>query len=222
MSLILNIDTAQENAFVAIAQNGVCLVSKSNQAQKEHASFLHTAIQEMLEAAQLKISDIDAFAVTKGPGSYTGIRVGLSSAKGFCYAIQKPLLALNSLEVLAFEMRKNITNEQALICPMIDARRMEVFTAVYANNLSETIIPCAMILDTHSFETLLKTNTIYFSGNGAEKFKSIANTTQAQFMETPNCIEGMCQLSHTHFLQNKFENLVISEPLYIKEHQTLQ
>jgi tRNA threonylcarbamoyladenosine biosynthesis protein TsaB len=222
MSVILNIDTAQENAFVAIAKDGLCIASKTNLHQKEHASFLHPTIQQLLELTGLKMSDIDAFAVTKGPGSYTGIRVGLSSAKGFCYATQKPLITLNSLEVLACEMRKQITNQQALICPMIDARRMEVFTAVYACDLSEVLNPCAMVLDTQSFQTILEKNTVYFSGSGAEKYKSLAKTNNAQFIETPDWVESMCQLAHIKFVQNKFDDLVNSDPLYVKEHQTLQ
>jgi len=222
MSVILNIDTAQENAFVAIAKDGLCIASKTNLHQKEHASFLHPAIEELLNTTGLKMTDIDAFAVTKGPGSYTGIRVGLSSAKGFCYATKKPLIALNSLEVLASEMRHQIANQQALICPMIDARRMEVFTAVYNANLTEVMSPCALVLDAHAFETMLEKNIIYFSGNGAEKFKSLTHTDHAQFIETANWIHSMCQISHIQFVQNCFDDLVVSDPLYIKEHQTLQ
>ena len=133
MSLILNIDTASEKAHVSFAKNGLIINSLSCESQKEHASFLQTAIQQLTKNTNIFLTDIDAVAVTAGPGSYTGLRVGMASAKGLCYALKKPLITISSLEVLtisALDLFQN-TGESVLLCPMIDARRMEVFTAVY-------------------------------------------------------------------------------------------
>jgi len=120
----------------------------------------------------LQLKDIDAIAVTNGPGSYTGLRVGLSSAKGLCFALNKPLILLNTLEVMALASIEQPENS-TLFCPMIDARRMEVFTALYDRNLSVVIAPCAMVLDNQSFIDKLANNKIVFSGSGSSKLQEL-------------------------------------------------
>ena len=148
MSYIINIDTATATAHVSIAQDGKLLQALQNESQKDHGAFVQTAIQQLLKAAALSFVDIDAIAVTAGPGSYTGLRVGLASAKGLCYALNKPLLTLNTLEVLTTAAKKFSNNQQGVLyCPMIDARRMEVFTALYTDTLTALVPPCAMILN---------------------------------------------------------------------------
>ena len=137
MSLILNIDTASEKAHVSFAKDGMVLDSISSGSQKEHASFLQSAIQQLTKITGIVLKDINAVAVTAGPGSYTGLRVGMASAKGLSYALKKPLITISSLEVLTASALQLFpgTDKTILLCPMLDARRMEVFTAVYLNDL---------------------------------------------------------------------------------------
>ena len=139
MSLILNIDTATEKAHVSFAKDGLVINSLYSESQKEHASFLQTAIQQLTKLSGVQLKDLDAVAVTAGPGSYTGLRVGMASAKGLCYALKKPLITLGTLEILTcfcYWIVFKITMTPVLLCPMIDARRMEVFTAIYKTDLS--------------------------------------------------------------------------------------
>jgi len=134
MSLILNIDTASENAHVSLAKDGQVLHTLSNDSQKEHASFLQAAIEQLIKNAAVSFKEVDAVAVTAGPGSYTGLRVGFASAKGLCYALKKPFITIGTLEVLtvsALQLYPPAADENILCCPMMDARRMEVFTAIY-------------------------------------------------------------------------------------------
>ena len=143
MALILNIDTATDHASVALCNNGNLIALKDNPYQKEHAAFVHVAIEGMLKEHDVSINEIDAFAVTSGPGSYTGLRVSMAAAKGLCYALQKPLICLNTLQVMACAAKIMIVEnglpvlDEQLLCPMIDARRMEVFMAMYNMDMVE-------------------------------------------------------------------------------------
>jgi tRNA threonylcarbamoyladenosine biosynthesis protein TsaB len=223
MSIILNIDTASEKAHVSLAKNGLVINSLSSESQKEHASFLQTAIQQLTKNTGLFLKDIDAVAVTEGPGSYTGLRVGMASAKGLCYALKKPLITIGSLEVLtisALDLFQN-TGESLLFCPMIDARRMEVFTAVYQNDLSVYMHPCAMILDEFSFEKELSKNKILFFGSGSDKWKFICKHTNAVIKTVSIRPEAMSKQSNLFYSENKFTELAYSEPFYLKEFQTV-
>ena len=129
--MILLIDTAQETGSVALAKDGTILFSEENKIAKEHASWLHMAIARILEKAKATVRDLEAVAVIAGPGSYTGLRVGMAAAKGFCYALKIPLITQNTLRVMAESMRSEALEKSARICPLIDARRDEVFTALY-------------------------------------------------------------------------------------------
>ena len=220
MSLILNIDTATENAQISFAKDGIVLQSVSNDLQKDHAAFLQTAIQQLLKTVGISLNNIDAVAIAAGPGSYTGLRVSMASAKGLCYALNKPLIALNTLEVLTIAAQQQFKNPaEILFCPMIDARRMEVFTAVYNNNLNSSLPPCAIVLQEDSFSNQLKENRIMFFGNGAVKWKAICTHSNASFASVLNHPQAMAVLSNTYFLQNSFTTLVYSQPFYIKEFQ---
>lgn len=223
MSLILNIDTSLETASVSIAKEGVLIVSKANEIQKEHASFLHIAIQELLTISSLGIDQIEAIAVTNGPGSYTGLRVGLASAKGLCFALNKPLITIGSLNVMARTVigsSEGIIPATQLYCPMIDARRMEIYTAVFDSNMKEILPPCAMILNEHSFHEIIKDNSILFFGNGSEKWKGIITSQNAVFANVPDTIPAVCRMSFERFINSDFTDLTYSEPLYIKEFFT--
>lgn len=222
MSFILNIDTASEKAHVSFTKDGEVLGFLNSESQKEHASFLQSAIQLLIKSTGIGLKDLDAVAVTDGPGSYTGLRVGMASAKGLCYALKKPLITIGSLEILTQSAIRSFPDlhDSVLYCPMIDARRMEVFTALYQKNLSITLAPCALILDEISFEEPLSNNKIFFFGTGSAKWQSICNHPNASFENVPVLPESMSLLSYISFLEKKFTNLAYSEPLYLKEFQS--
>ena len=145
MSLILNIDTATDIAHISISKSGVILDSVTNKEQKDHGSFLQPAIQQLLKNNFISIQELDAIAISAGPGSYTGLRVGMASAKGLCFALEKPLITISSLEIIAYaailEAGTQTANTGVLFCPMIDARRMEVFTALFSPELEPVLEP---------------------------------------------------------------------------------
>jgi universal bacterial protein YeaZ len=221
MALILNIDTATETAVVSISENEKVMDFASNSNQKDHASFLHPAIKTLLKNIDLPINKLDAIAVTAGPGSYTGLRVGMAAAKGLCYALNIPLITLSTLEVMAQEIINKMNDPSALYCPLIDARRMEVFTAVYDHHLTEILKPCSMILEEGSFKDMIQKNKIYFSGSGSEKLKQLLDDKNAVYIlnneVTP---EAMALLAYKHFVKQDFANISYSSPTYLKEFYT--
>lgn len=221
MALLLNIDTATEQAGVCLSNNETVLAVRQTLEQKNHASFIQPAIKELLAGARYQLQDVDAVAVSAGPGSYTGLRVGLATAKGICFALQKPLIMLNTLQVMAYaSIQANKTTPQTglpvLFCPMIDARRMEVFTALYNADLHEIMPPQAMVLDEGSFAEVLKTNTIILSGSGSPK-ATIVKHPNLFFGEPTYRIEEMAVLSSLAYTKKQFADLAYSEPFYLKE-----
>ncbi len=214
MPLILNIDTALETASICLAKDGKVIKSSSNKEQKDHAAWLQSAISELMKVSGTGLNELNSVAVSIGPGSYTGLRVGLSSAKGLCYALNIPLIALSTLEIMAYAAKNEETN---LLCPMIDARRMEVFTAVYTQSLEELIKPHALILESNSFSELLISNKILFFGNGSKKFSSLLFHDNAVFKQVSYDATNMASLSFNCFLLQKFANLAYTEPAYLKD-----
>jgi tRNA threonylcarbamoyladenosine biosynthesis protein TsaB len=165
----------------------------------------------------LKIDLVDAIAITNGPGSYTGLRIGMATAKGICYALNKPLITLNTLLVMANAAK----NENAdLLCPMIDARRMEVFTAIYTKDLQTVKEPVAMELNEKNFGEELAVNSICFFGNGSDKFKAMKKNQQAFFCDIKMDATSMIVLSEKKFAEKDFADLAYAEPLYLKEFYT--
>ena len=221
MSLILNIDTATDIAHISLSKSGVILDSVINTDQKEHGSFLQPAIEKLFKINSIAIKSVDAIAISTGPGSYTGLRVGMASAKGICFALQKPLISINSLEIIAcaaiLENSDNNDLSNLLICPMIDARRMEVFTALYTQNLEIILEPQAMIIDSNSFENHFLVNKILFVGNGAKKWEPTCKNENALFTDNPNNLLAMNRLSFKKYGNKDFSNLAYSEPSYLKE-----
>ena len=214
MSFILNIDTAVNIASVCLAKNGEALQFISNENQKDHAAWLHPAIADILDNNKLSMMDMEAVAVTIGPGSYTGLRVGLATAKGVCYAMNIPLIAISTLEMMAFAVK----NETAdLICPMIDARRKEVFAAVYDKNLQQIISPQAMIIDENSFVQLLSSHSILFCGSGGKKLQTIISNKNALFSNTAGNASHLALISYDRFCKKEFADLAYAEPMYLKE-----
>lgn len=216
MSLILNIDTSGPGALLSIARDGVLLASRNSESQKDHAAFLQPAIAGMITELALDIKALTAIAISAGPGSYTGLRVGMASAKGLCYALGIPLININSLEIMAASMAP-ACEKGSLLCPMIDARRMEVFTALFTPELEPFLDTTAMILDEHSFAVYLENHIINFSGSGAAKWQLLCKHPNARFLPAENDPYYMIQLAEKRFLAKNFSQLVDSEPYYGKE-----
>lgn len=224
MALILNIDTAINNASVGLCENGQMLAMRESNEQKEHASFLHVAIKAILDELALQPAAVDAVAITSGPGSYTGLRVGMAAAKGWCYALNKPLIAINTLKVMAFAGRQYLESTQmvqkpALLCPMIDARRMEVFTAIYDFDLNLLLKPAAIVLVAGAFEEWLNSATVFF-GNGCEKLKPLQ--PNAHYIQNfKHSVKDLGLLSLQAFNNLEFSDLAYLEPEYLKDFYTI-
>lgn len=222
MPLILNIDTATEQAGVCLSLNGQVLALQETFEQKNHASFLQPAIQQVAKDAGYTLQQLDAIAVSAGPGSYTGLRVGLASAKGLCYALNKPLIMLNTLTIMASASVQARKKEGAdtgsyAFCPMIDARRMEVFTAIYTADLEEVEAGSAKILDENSFIDVLNNKTVIFTGSGSIKAKNIIKHPNAVFAEARYSVGEMAVLSGEAYRNQDFSDLAYSTPFYLKE-----
>ena len=222
MALILCIDTAIDTANICLANDGVVIANETNNDQKNHGSFLQPAIQRLFTDNNKDISSIDAIAVVNGPGSYTGLRVGLASAKGLCYALNKPLITINTLEILAHaaiystkESYEDISDY--LFCSLIDARRMEVFTALYDAQLESLMKPQALILDSSSFQEELHKNKVVFSGNGHYKLKGIISHPNANFLDRQDNVGAMASIAQNLFKEKRFADLAYCEPFYLKE-----
>ncbi len=218
MALILNIDTATEIASICLSKDGKQLALSQNSEQKDHAAWLHVAIDEMMKLQGFKMKDLNAVAVTDGPGSYTGLRVGMSAAKGFCYALQIPLITESSLKVMAFAASLQLKNiNESLLCPMIDARRMEVFTSLFKHDLTEIMPATAMILDENSFSSPLQSNKIYFFGSGRAKWEKLTDTENAFFVDVNYNSGDLAVLAHQKFETSQFTDIIYSQPAYIKD-----
>lgn len=214
MSLILNIDTALDTASVCLSENGDVQLLSSSENKKDHATWLHTEIAEQLRKNGHVTKDLHAVAVSIGPGSYTGLRVGLAAAKGFCFALHIPLITVNSLKICALAAKEEAID---VICPLIDARRMEVFTALYDKELREKISPHALVLDENSFAQVLSSAKVLFCGNGVKKLQPVISNNNAFFSQTTANASHLAQLSFHCYNKKEFADLAYAEPLYIKE-----
>lgn len=214
MTYILNLETATKNCSVSISQNGQTILCKEMaEAGYSHAEKLHVFIEECIKESNISFKDLSAIAVSQGPGSYTGLRIGVSAAKGLCFALDLPLIAVDTLQVLASKL--SIT--EGVIIPMIDARRMEVYSAIF-NSKSEKIREVqAEILTENSFEEI--SETIHFVGDCAEKAKTVLTKSNFIFHEEiiyPSANE-MSELSYKKFQENKLEDVAYFEPYYLKD-----
>lgn len=213
MNRLLLIHTALDTALAGVSLGGEALAWRSSPVQRDHAAFLHTAIEGILRETELRPSDIDGVAVVIGPGSYTGLRVGLSAAKGLCYALSKPLVGVNTLEWMA----AGVPPEQGTLkCPMIDARRMEVFTALYDSEGVCRMEPGALVLDEESFRDRLDKGRVSFFGNGAAKWRDISRHANAVFTETASGIGELARLADKAYIESGFSDPATSEPFYAK------
>jgi tRNA threonylcarbamoyladenosine biosynthesis protein TsaB len=190
-----------------------------NANQYDHASFLQPAIVEICKQCGISLETLHAISVINGPGSYTGLRVGLASAKGICYALGIPLICINTLYWMA---RGNINDEVDYVCPMIDARRDEVYTALYDNDGNTLLEPSAMILEANSFATYLSNNRIAFIGDGAVKCGVFIQHTNATFPNSLHSSSDISTISYEAFLNEDFQDLAYTEPFYIKAFHSTQ
>jgi len=218
MATILQIETATQVCSAALSVNGETIAIKELAAQNIHAGSLTLFIQEVMELAGIGYHDLDAVAVSKGPGSYTGLRIGVSTAKGICFAQDKPLIGINTLQMMAKGFLATNSTYTGLICPMIDARRMEVFTALYDQHLNEVLPVSAKIIDEESFLTELNEQQITFIGDGAMKCSSSIVSANAVFSDINfNSASNMSGLAFEAFKQGHFEDVAYFEPYYLKD-----
>jgi len=215
--LILNIDTSTNNASICLASGGESLEMLSNRNQQDHASWLHLAIISLLDRVGKTLKQLDAIAVTSGPGSYTGLRVGLASAKGFCYALSIPLIMESTLKMMAISAKEQGNFlEDIYLCPMIDARRMEVFTAIFSKELEEIVSPKAIILKEDLFrEADLKKKLIFF-GDGSAKFKILCPPSLGNFCNFETDATYLAKLSAERYRLGEFSDPLNAIPFYGK------
>ena len=221
MAIILQIETATKSCSVALAKNGIVLFKKELNEQSVHASAITIFIDEVVKDAKIDYKKIDAIAVSKGPGSYTGLRIGVSTAKGLCYALDKPLISIDTLQAMAkgFVIQNNLQNSDSLFCPMIDARRMEVYCAIFdrlGKVISETE---AKIIDSNSFEDILEVQKMYFFGDGAAKCnEALSQHSNAVIVnDFINSAEDMTEIALSKFQNQEFKVAAYFEPVYLKE-----
>jgi len=221
MPLILQIETATQTCSITLAQNGNVLNTVQKTDKNIHASHITLFIDDILKQSDKNFSDLDAVAVSMGPGSYTGLRIGVSTAKGLCYALDRPLIAINSLEAMAagFKQKCFSVNANTLFCPMIDARRMEVYYSIFDNQLNIVEETAAKIIDQESFNDLLKENKIYFFGDGAAKCEDVLGANpNARVIDDYFCnANDQTSLALEKFKNKDFVDVAYFEPFYLKD-----
>jgi tRNA threonylcarbamoyladenosine biosynthesis protein TsaB len=226
MSSILNIETATQLCSVTLAVDGKVISQRETLEEKSHAARLTVFIEEVLKEGNVNIDDLDAIAVGKGPGSYTGLRIGVSTAKGLCYGANLPLIAIDTLSILFKQVvthsttgiQKLLTCPDTLFCPMIDARRMEVFTCLFDSQGGVAEPVAARIIDQHTFQQHFAEHTIVFFGSGMEKCRDVLYHPKAVFISGvfPHS-SSLALLAEEKFIQSLFENIAYFEPFYLKD-----
>ncbi|MBX2956001.1 MAG: tRNA (adenosine(37)-N6)-threonylcarbamoyltransferase complex dimerization subunit type 1 TsaB [Cyclobacteriaceae bacterium] len=217
MALILSLETSTRICSVALHANKQLITSAEVHVEQAHATRLASLIKDISRFAGIEITELNAVAVSSGPGSYTGLRIGVSTAKGLCFALGIPLISVNTLKLMAFQM-SNSVDQDNLLCPMIDARRMEVYCLITDVNLKEIQPIQAKVIDTFSFKDLLQNKKITFFGDGASKCKSMITDAQASFIDIiyPQAL-ALGAMASEKFDKGEFEDIVNYEPVYLKE-----
>ena len=217
MCLILNIETSTEVCSIGLAKEGILLSLQESEEPYQHASQITLLIAKCMEEAGYKLQDLDAVAISTGPGSYTSLRVGTSTAKGICYALDKPLIAINTLQSLAHASLEAGLSVDTLFCPMIDARRMEVYTALFDDQLNEVKPLQALIVEEDSFDRFFEKNIpIVFSGNGAPKCKTVLKHPLASFFPQLCSAKHLIKSSKESFQSQQFVDVAHYKPNYFK------
>ena len=217
MTLILSLETSTKNCSVALFyKEKLLLLKQENTINYSHSEQLTIFIQETLRNADKSIKELNAVAISRGPGSYTGLRIGTSTAKGICYALDIPLISVSTLKAMAFGLAVK-DHKYDLFCPMIDARRMEVFAALYDQNNNNIRNVQADVLDKDSYKEYLEKKIVFF-GDGSEKYKAVTNHHNAIFVDNfLASAQYIGQLAYQKFISNKFEDVAYFEPLYLKD-----
>lgn len=225
MPLILNIETSTNVCSASLSENGKIIAIKESFDDRSHASALTIFIDQIFTDKKLKYKYLDAVSVSEGPGSYTGLRIGVSVAKGICYSQNKPLIAVNTLKAMtamALDLVDSQIMENSYFCPMIDARRMEAYTALFDKNLNEIKKTEAEIINEKSYSKLLQTQNIYFFGNGSLKFENTIKHPNSHFLKDIYAsAKYMANLAEKAFEQKKFKDLAYFEPFYLKDFVAL-
>ncbi len=221
MACILNIETSAKACSIALADNASILFERMDKDQSSHAKNLGVFAKEALDFVRTKQLRLDAIAVSEGPGSYTGLRIGVSEAKGLCYGLGIPLIALNTLQIITdLVIKTRQPGQDVLLCSMIDARRMEVYDAVYDVEMNAVKPISAEIIDEDSFNDLLKEHQILFFGDGAEKCKAVIQSPNAVFIDgifPQACM--MTAMAEACYRNRQFADTAYFEPFYLKEFQ---
>lgn len=220
MPRILHIETSTDVCSVCVAVNGEVILRKETGIERSHAGILTVFIEELLKDLSGQKEKLDAVAVSMGPGSYTGLRIGVSAAKGICYGAEIPLIAIPTLEALCFGALKryNTIEEDALLIPMIDARRMEVYMAVYTKQLKKIEDTSAQIIDQNSFRELSSINKLYLFGTGATKLINTITHDNIRILENLNMSsEFMTEIALQRYKEKQFEDVAYFEPYYLKD-----
>lgn len=222
MNTILNIDTSTTVCSVALSAGGECLSMRKDESGNSHSRVIGVFTQQLLQEADSNGWKVAAVALSQGPGSYTGLRIGTSFAKGLCYGMNIPLIAIPTLKIMAWAVAQRLKAEgvhtDALLCPMIDARRMEVYSAVYDMELNEAEAVSAKIIDQESFSDLLANRKIYFFGNGSNKCKDAITSHNATFIDGVNPLAvDMAVMAHEAYNKKEFADVAYFEPFYLKD-----
>lgn len=216
MIIILNLETATTNCSVSVSGDGKLLAIKEHDTPNySHSEQLHVFIKEVLEEASIEMNELNAVAVSKGPGSYTGLRIGVSAAKGLCFSLDIPLLSIPTLESMAHQTK---LEEFDYVIPVLDARRMEVYAVVYDKQGREVKETWAEIVDESSFEAFVKEGNVLVAGSGAEKCINVLTNSNFSFdtAVVPSARE-MCQLAFEKYQKDAFEDVTYFEPYYLKD-----
>lgn len=221
MSKILCIETSTEVCSVSLADQGEIIAFKENLNGLSHSKLLTVYIDDILKENDLKVSDLDAVAVSEGPGSYTGLRIGVSAAKGLCFGAEIPLIAVSPLDAMTYGVSKRASElgigEADILVPMLDARRMEVYSAKYDMNGERITEVTPLIIDEESFSDELEEFKMYFFGNGSAKCKEVISSENAIFVEDViTTSQNMAALAEAKFLKEDFVDVAYFEPFYLK------
>ena len=220
MSCILNIDTSTNVCSVAVSQDGACIFDKEDHSGPNHAERLGTFVDEALSFIDNHAIPLDAVAVSCGPGSYTGLRIGVSMAKGICYGRDVKLLAVPTLELLCVPvlLREMVTDDDALLCPMLDARRMEVYAQLFTRSLREVRPIQADVVDADTYREYLDKHPVYFFGNGAMKCKEVIDHHNAHYIAGIEALaKHMLPLAERRMAREEFEDVAYFVPFYLKD-----
>jgi tRNA threonylcarbamoyladenosine biosynthesis protein TsaB len=229
MAIILNIETSTPVCSVALAENDTVLAIRESSEEKSHAGNLAVFIEEILNEKKISIKDLDAIAVGKGPGSYTGLRIGVATAKGLAYGAKKPLIAVSTLETMVrfalYKIEKDkisvSRNEDTVLCPMVDARRMEVYMALFDASGTRIEDDNAVVIRSDTFASLPESRSIVFFGSGASKCRDLLNRKNASWIDGiyPSAA-AMAVKSYQLFQEDRYEDIAYFEPYYLKDFVT--